>query len=255
VSVSVSIVSMNATMSVPRVIASAASIVCTAEALISLAAPDDPNDKGPCHFKRLSVFHGSANAAAAIRARPGLDPFRLPVFVSRDRAAATDATINHPDAGGSGGSAVFESRLPEVVFTTLFAAFERPYRGFYPYLLNSTEIPAERIRARNAELRGREQDVELLYRLPDPWKRQLFVALCRRYGLKPFREAGRRSTTIQVRAPKTFHDQTLWPEYRALAAELDAHLRELTERVIREAIDDDLSEAAEAPKALPAANR
>jgi hypothetical protein len=49
--------------------------------------------------------------------------------------------------------------------------------------------------------------------------------------------------------------QTLWPEYRALAAELDAHLRELTERVIREAIDDDLSEAAEAPKALPAANR
>ena len=34
---------------------------------------------------------------------------------------------------------------------------------------------AERIRARIAELRGREQDVELLYRLPDPWKRQLFV--------------------------------------------------------------------------------
>ena len=112
---------------------------------------------------------------------------------------------------------------------------------------------AERIRARIAELRGREQDVELLYRLPDPWKRQLFVALCRRYGLKPFREAGRRSTTIQVRAPKTFHDQTLWPEYRALSAELDAHLRELTERVIREAIDDDVSEPAEAPKALPAA--
>src|SRR5260370_32294594 len=114
---------------------------------------------------------------------------------------------------------------------------------------------AERIRARIAELRGREQDVELLYRLPDPWKRQLFVALCRRYGLKPFREAGRRSTTIQVRAPKTFHDQTLFPEYRALAEELDAHLRELTERVIREAIDDDVSEAAEAPKALPAASR
>ena len=74
--------------------------------------------------------------------------------------------------------------------------------------------------------------------MPDAWSRQLFVALCRRYGLKPFREAGRRSTTIQVRAPKTFHDQTLWPEYRALSEELDAHLRELTERVIREAIAD-----------------
>jgi hypothetical protein len=115
---------------------------------------------------------------------------------------------------------------------------------------------AERIRERLAELRGREEDVELHYRLPDPWKRQLFVALCRRYGLNPFREAGRRSTTVQVRAPRAFHDRTLWPEYRALAAELDAHLRELTERVIREAIHEDVTEAPEAraPKALPEAS-
>ena len=114
---------------------------------------------------------------------------------------------------------------------------------------------AERIRERLAELRGRERDVELHYRLPDPWKRQLFVALCRRYGLKPFREPGRRSTTVQVRAPKAFHDRTLWPEYRALSEELDAHLRELTERVIREAIHEDVTEAPEAttPKALPEA--
>ncbi len=42
-------------------------------------------------------------------------------------------------------------------------------------------------------------------------------------------------------------------EYRALAEELEAHLRELTERAIREAIDEDASEAPEAPtKALPA---
>lgn len=40
---------------------------------------------------------------------------------------------------------------------------------------------AERIRARLAELRGQEKDVELKYSLPDPWKRKLFVALCRRY--------------------------------------------------------------------------
>jgi hypothetical protein len=112
---------------------------------------------------------------------------------------------------------------------------------------------AERIRARLAELRGREQDEELHYRLPDPWKRRLFLALCRRYGLKPFRESGRHHSTVQLRAPKTFQNQTLWPEYRALSEELDAHLDELTRRVIREAIDDDVSEAVEgAPKALPA---
>lgn len=112
---------------------------------------------------------------------------------------------------------------------------------------------AERIRARLAELRGREEDVELLYRLPDPWERKLFLALCRRYGLKPFREYGRRYSTVQVRAPKTFHDRTLWPEFVELTKELRVHLQELTERVIREAINDDTSEAAEGePKALTA---
>jgi hypothetical protein len=111
---------------------------------------------------------------------------------------------------------------------------------------------AERIRARLAELRGREEDEERHYRLPDPWTRKLFVALCRRYGLKPFRESGRHYSTVQVRAPSTFQTQTLWPEFRALSEELRVHLNELTDRVIREAIDQDVSEAAEAaPKALP----
>src|SRR5580704_6900888 len=88
---------------------------------------------------------------------------------------------------------------------------------------------AERIRARLAELRGSEQDVELLYRLPDPWTRKLFLALCRRYGLEPYRESGRRSSTIQVRAPRTFHDRTLWPEFQALSKGLRTHLDELTD--------------------------
>lgn len=111
---------------------------------------------------------------------------------------------------------------------------------------------AERIRARLAELRASEQDIELLYSMPDPWKRKLFVALCRRYGLKPFREPGRRASTVQLRVPKAFNDRTLWPQYVALCQELNAHLEELTMRVIREAIDEDISEATQqTPKALP----
>ena len=105
---------------------------------------------------------------------------------------------------------------------------------------------AERIRARLAELRGSERDEVLVYSLPDPWKRKLFLALCRRYGLTPFRESGRRYSTVKVRAPKTFQHRTLWPEFLALSEELHAHLAELTDRVIREAIDEDVSEAAEA---------
>ncbi len=110
---------------------------------------------------------------------------------------------------------------------------------------------AERIRARLEELRGREQEVVLVYRLGDPWSRKLFIALCRRYGLKPYRERGQRYSTVKVRAPRTFHDRTLWPEFKALADELEASLSELTDRVIREAINEDVSEAPEAPKELP----
>jgi hypothetical protein len=112
---------------------------------------------------------------------------------------------------------------------------------------------AERIRARLAELRAREQDEVLVYSLTDPWKRKLFVALCRRYGLVPYREPGRRYSTVLVRAPQTFQQRILWPEFTALADELHAHLNELTERVIREAIHVDVSEADEStePKALP----
>src|SRR5271165_137622 len=78
---------------------------------------------------------------------------------------------------------------------------------------------AERIRARIAVLRSREEDIELHYALPDPWKRKLFVALCRRYGLKPFREPGRRYSTVIVRAPEAFQNGTLWPEFLALSEE------------------------------------
>jgi hypothetical protein len=111
---------------------------------------------------------------------------------------------------------------------------------------------AERIRERLADLRGREEEIELVYRLPDPWTRKLFIALCRRYGLKPYRERGQRYSTVMVRAPRTFQDATLWPEFCALSNELKEELAALTDRVIHEAIHEDTSEAADGePKALP----
>lgn len=118
----------------------------------------------------------------------------------------------------------------------------------------AARLAAERIRERLAELRGRETETVLAYRLPDPWARKLFIALCRRYGLTPYRKHGQRQTTVLVRAPRTFHDRTLWPEFQALSAELEASLQELTDRVIREAINDDVSEAPEAPKELAESN-
>lgn len=119
----------------------------------------------------------------------------------------------------------------------------------------ATRLAAERIRARLAEIRGRENDIVLVYSLPDPWTRKLFVALCRRYDLKPYRKPRQRHSTVQVVAPESFQRNILWPEFVALSKELQTHLSEITDRVVREAIHGDVSEAAETegPKALPEA--
>src|SRR5450631_199781 len=45
----------------------------------------------------------------------------------------------------------------------------------------------EWVKARLAELGQRDTAIELQYSMPDQWSRQLFMALCRRYGLKPYR--------------------------------------------------------------------
>ena len=72
---------------------------------------------------------------------------------------------------------------------------------------------ADRIRARLGTAAGKEKAIEVKFSIPDMWSRQLFVALCRRYGLHPFRYRRMHRQTIIIRAPKSFVDQVLWPEF------------------------------------------
>jgi hypothetical protein len=51
----------------------------------------------------------------------------------------------------------------------------------------AAEAAIERVRARLAELERRDTPIEMQFSLPDQWSRRLFLALCRRYGLKPYR--------------------------------------------------------------------
>ena len=86
---------------------------------------------------------------------------------------------------------------------------------------------------------------ETKFLMADQWQRRLFCALCRRYGLEPYRYKGQRYNTVMVRAPRSFIDQTLWPEYVELQAALHAYLADATERIIREEVDGDAGEAKE----------
>jgi tRNA nucleotidyltransferase (CCA-adding enzyme) len=48
-----------------------------------------------------------------------------------------------------------------------------------------------------------------------------------------------------VRAPRSFVDKILWPEYLQLKDALDEYLNEATERIIREEVYSDSAEATE----------
>src|SRR5882757_2121056 len=114
----------------------------------------------------------------------------------------------------------------------------------------AAEAALERIRARLAEFGRSEAPIEIKISVPDTWSRHLFLALCRRYGIAPYRYPRQRRTTVMVRAPRRFVDEVLWPEFNELDAELRAYLQEVTLRLIRAEVFADTSDAPEVAQAL-----
>jgi hypothetical protein len=117
----------------------------------------------------------------------------------------------------------------------------------------AAEAALARVRARLAEIERSEKPTEFQFSVPDTWSRHLFLALCRRYGISPYRYPRQRRSTVVLRAPRRFVEDVLWPEFRELDAELRAYLQEVTLRMIREEVYADTSEAPEVsePPALP----
>jgi hypothetical protein len=107
---------------------------------------------------------------------------------------------------------------------------------------------AERIRARLRDSERRERAAEIRFSLPDPWSRRLFIALCRRYGLRPFRYPRMHRQSLVVRVPRTFLDQVLWPEFAEINAALSEYLADITDKMIRAEVYREAGEAEEMPE-------
>jgi hypothetical protein len=117
----------------------------------------------------------------------------------------------------------------------------------------AAEAALARLRARLEEIGRSEKPTEFQFSVPDTWSRHLFLALCRRYGISPYRYPRQRRSTVVLRAPRRFVEDVLWPEFRELDTELRNYLQEVTQRMIREEVFADTSEAPEVaePPALP----
>jgi hypothetical protein len=110
---------------------------------------------------------------------------------------------------------------------------------------HAAEAAIARVKEALAATAQIEQPIEVRFTLPDRWQRRLFMALCRRYGLEPYRYTRQRYSTVMVRAPKSFVDMTLWPEYLQIKTALDEYLNEATELIIRQEVYRDIREAPE----------
>jgi hypothetical protein len=100
----------------------------------------------------------------------------------------------------------------------------------------------ERMQARLYNLQKQDPPLEFKFTLTDLWSQRLFAALLRRYGIRPFRYSRQRHTTVMAVVPKTFVDETLWPEFQELNKTLRTYLDEVTAQIIKDGIYPDNSE-------------
>src|ERR1700720_4571293 len=118
---------------------------------------------------------------------------------------------------------------------------ERLKKGEALYFGATPEV--ERLKVELDEVSRRDPPIEMKFSLPDEWSVRLFIALCRRYGVRPFRYPRQRSTTIMVRAPRRFFDTVVWRQFSELHTDLWLYFEQTPERLIRVAIHADTADA------------
>ena len=99
----------------------------------------------------------------------------------------------------------------------------------------------ERMQAR-LDLGGKaaaEPEIELQYSLPDVWAVKLFVALCRKHEIKPYRYPRQRRTTVMVRVRKSEFERTIAAEFQSLHRELTGYFSEMVEHLIGNVMKSD----------------
>lgn len=84
-----------------------------------------------------------------------------------------------------------------------------------------------------------EPEIELQYSLPDVWAVRLFVALCRKHGVKPYRYPRQRRTTVMVRVRQAAFEQTIAAEFQMLHRELTGYFDEMVNHLIANVMKSD----------------
>lgn len=124
-------------------------------------------------------------------------------------------------------------RLVEALYAGAATAGER----------DAADSARQRILERLRSTERADPPLEFRFTMGDRWSRKVFVALLRRYGIRPYRYSRQRHTTVMAKVSRRFVNETLWPEFQEISRTLRTYLDDVTDRVITRAIHEDGSDA------------
>lgn len=90
----------------------------------------------------------------------------------------------------------------------------------------------ERILKKYPELEIHKNPKEYALYTQDNWHKKLLLAICRKYGVKPYRYYRQKYTTVMVRINEDFLNKVLWKEYLEYSELLGQLVEEITDDLI-----------------------
>ena len=96
-----------------------------------------------------------------------------------------------------------------------------------------------------------ESETEMQCSLPDVWSVRIFVALCRKHGIRPYRYPRQRRTTVMVRVRRSSFEKTVSEEFRMLHRELTAYFNAMVDHLIADAMKSDGDDESLEQRRLP----
>jgi hypothetical protein len=94
-------------------------------------------------------------------------------------------------------------------------------------------------------------EIELQYSLPDLWSLRLFIAICRKHGVRPYRYPRQRRTTLVVRVRKAEFERTVGAEFDMLHRELARAFEVIVDHLVADVMHSDGDDAGLEQRRLP----
>lgn len=90
----------------------------------------------------------------------------------------------------------------------------------------------ERILRKYPELEIHKNPIEYRLSTGSEWNKKLLLAICRKYGVKPYRYHRQKYTTVMVNINEGFLTKVLWKEYEEYSKLLNKLVEEITDDLI-----------------------